>query len=354
MLSKQEKAYYSRQILLDEIGEKGQLALKNAKVLVIGAGGLGSPLLLQLATAGVGHIGIADADVVNTHNLHRQTLFTLEDIGKNKAEAAKIALLKHNNLIDIQSFNYHIAAANAEALMAKYDIVCDATDNFATRYLINDACVLFNKINVFASISGYKGRVAVFNDEAGINYRDMYPVAPIADSFPNCAENGVLGVLTQLTASVQAAEVLKIITKIGQPLSGKLWEYDMLTNASICLSITKDTSLKAITHLPTVDISCDTDEVKELSLAEAEQHFGKGFLLVDVREPHEHEAKNIGGLLLPPGEILKRHKEIPDNEPVVLYCKTGFRSSVAIRRLQQTYGYGNLYNLKGGLASLSI
>ena len=228
--SKQELARYARHFALPDFGMEGQKRLKNSSVLVVGAGGLGSPMLLYLAAAGVGRIGIIDPDVVDMSNLHRQILYNVADIGKSKAEMAREKLLAMNPHITIDAFQMSLTRDNALDLVAQYDIVADGTDNFQTRYLVNDACVLTGKVNVYASIFRFEGQVSVFNvtknGERGVNYRDIFPSPPPPGLVPDCAEGGVLGVLPGIIGSMQASEVIKVLTGIGEPLAGRLFIFD--------------------------------------------------------------------------------------------------------------------------------
>ena len=243
--SKQELARYARHFALPDFGIEGQKKLKNSRVLVVGAGGLGCPVLLYLAAAGVGHIGIIDGDVVDDSNLQRQVLYTVADVGKSKAVAAKERLLSMNPHIDIQAFTQHFTVENALDIVSKYDVVADGTDNFPTRYLVNDACVLKGKVNVYASIFRFEGQISVFNltqndGERSINYRDIFPTPPPAGLIPDCAEGGVLGVLPGIIGAMQASEVIKILTNIGEPLSGRLFLFDAQTFTAKSLKIKKN------------------------------------------------------------------------------------------------------------------
>ncbi len=346
-LNQQEKAQYARHLVLPEIGEVGQLKLKQAKVLVIGAGGLGCPILQYLVAAGVGTIGIVDGDSVSISNLQRQILFTHADVGKNKAETAKTRLKQLNPNIHIQAYSEFLSKENALELFAKYDIVVDGSDNFATRYLLNDAAVITNKPLVFGSIFKFDGQVSVFNYQNGPTYRCIYPEPPIAGEMPNCSEVGVLGVLPGLIGCLQANEVIKIICGTGEVLSGKLLLLDALTLQQTILEVVRTehavvNELQAEYHVP-----CAVSQ--EVSLEWMQQHH-PDFLLVDVRELHEREAFNIGGEHVPLSEI---PNWTPATKPILLYCQSGMRSNQAVEWLQQEYPKGQFFSLEGGVNRLS-
>lgn len=363
-LSKEELARYSRHLLLKEFGEVSQLKLKSAKVLVIGSGGLGSPVLLYLAAAGVGQIGIVDFDVVDDSNLQRQVLFTIQDIGKPKVIAAKERLEQLNPFIKIIPHNEQLSSKNALSLFANYDVIVDGTDNFPTRYLVNDACVISGKPNVYASIFQFEGQVAVFNltdkeGNTGPNYRDVYPTPPAPGSVPSCSEGGVLGVLPAIIGSLQANETIKVITGIGETLSGRLHIFNALSFQSTTLKIKKNSHLAPITQLIDYDLFCgintsqEMEKIQEITATELEQWMNenKNFQLVDVRENDEYSAANIGALHIPLATVLERSEEIAKDKPVVIHCKMGGRSARAIEALQ-AQGFSNLYNLKGGITAI--
>jgi len=363
---KEELSRYNRHIIIPEFGLNAQKKLKAAKVLVVGAGGLGSPVLLYLAAAGVGTIGIIDFDVVEDSNLHRQVLFGVDDIGMSKALAAMLKLQKLNPYINIQIYNDQLTSKNALEIIGKYDIVADGTDNFPTRYLVNDACVLLNKTNVYASIFQFEGQVTVFNHcnslgERGPNYRDLFSSPPPSGLVPNCAEGGVLGVLPGIIGSMQALEVIKVITGVGEVLSGRLFLFDALNFQSKTLNIMRchDNPLNGknptIKHLLDYEQFCGMIKaersIKEVTVQELYdwQVNGENFQLIDVREPHEYEIVNLGAELIPLANILTQAEKISHNTKVIIHCKSGARSSKAIRELEDTYGFKNLYNLKGGV-----
>ncbi|MEM1121323.1 MAG: molybdopterin-synthase adenylyltransferase MoeB [Bacteroidota bacterium] len=361
-LSPAELARYARHLAIPEFGKKGQEKLKAGRVLVVGSGGLGSPLLLYLAAAGVGHIGIVDFDLVDESNLQRQVLFTVEDIGKSKAETAKKRLLALNPHLHIQVFNTAFTKENALNIAANYDVIADGTDNFPTRYLTNDVCVLMGKVNVYASIFRFEGQVSVFNylhenGERGPNYRDLFPEPPPPGMVPSCAEGGVLGVLPGIIGSLQANEVIKIITGVGVPLSGRLFLFDAASFTTRQLKIRKNPAIK-ITELIDYEQFCGilpkketTDMVKGISVQtlkkwKAEQ---KDFQLIDVREAYEYDICHLDGELVPLHTILNYKDQIATDKPVVIQCRSGVRSANAIKVLQSQFGFDNLWNLEGGI-----
>ncbi len=359
--STEELSRYHRHLILSSFGEEAQKKLKSSKVLVIGAGGLGSPVLLYLAAAGVGNIGIVDFDVVDDSNLQRQVLFDIHDIGKPKAIAAKSKLEKLNPHIAITVFEEKLTKENALELFAQFDVIVDGTDNFPTRYLVNDACVITGKPNVYASIFQFEGQVAVFNytDKNGFtgpNYRDLYPNPPAPGSVPSCAEGGVLGVLPGIIGSLQANETIKVITEIGETLSGRLFIFDALHFKSHTLKVNKNKNAPTITELIDYEIFCGLKNdliMKEITAKELEQWIvdKQDFQLIDVRENSEYEEVNIGATLIPLGQILSRKDEIRKDIPVAVHCKMGGRSAKAIEALK-TEGFENLYNVKGGITAI--
>lgn len=360
--TKEELARYNRHIIIPEFGIEAQKKLKAAKVLVIGSGGLGSPLLLYLAAAGVGTLGIVDLDVVDDSNLQRQVLFGVQDIGTPKVEAAKIRLKQLNPHIKIKTYNTQFTSKNALEIIRDYDVVADGTDNFPTRYLVNDASVLAGIPNVYASIFQFEGQVSVFNytdknGTKGPNYRDLYPTPPDPGLIPNCAEGGVLGVLPGIIGSLQANEVIKVITGVGEPLSGRFFVFDALTFETRTLKITKRANSTEIKELIDYEqfcgISAIEKPVKEISTLELENWISNGedFQIIDVRETSEYEQINIGAHLIPLGEVIARNHEIEREKKVVIHCRSGARSAKAIRQLEEI-GFDNLYNLKGGILAI--
>jgi adenylyltransferase/sulfurtransferase len=365
-LTKEELARYSRHIIIPEFGMEAQLKLKASRVLVIGCGGLGSPLLYYLAAAGVGSIGIVDFDIVDESNLQRQILFSTEDVGKSKAEVARRKLALLNPYIQLVAHPIQLSAANAMTLLGDYDVIADGTDNFATRYLVNDACVLLGKPNVYASIFQFEGQVSVFNclhenGERGPNYRDLFAEPPPPGLVPSCAAGGVLGVLPGIIGSLQALEVIKVITGTGKPLSGRLFTFDALTFETRTFEVKRDRANPLNGEHPTqhalvnYDVFCNgvpaINDIREISVHElaAWRLQGEDFQLIDVREPHEFSIVNLGAQLIPVQNILEHADKIDRSKKVVLHCKSGGRSAKAVSALQNQLGFTNLYNLKGGI-----
>lgn len=362
-----ELARYNRHIIIPEFGEEAQLKLKVARVLVIGSGGLGSPALLYLTAAGVGTIGIVDFDVVDDSNLQRQVLFDIHEIGKPKVEAARRRLESLNPHVKIILHNTHFNSGNALDIIKDYDVVADGTDNFPTRYLVNDATLLLNKPNVYASIFQFDGQLSVFNyvnrlGERGPNYRDLYPTPPPPGLVPSCAEGGVLGVLPGIIGSLQALEVIKVITGVGEPLSGRFYTFDALNFESRTYNIKRRDDNPVNGKNPTIKSLIDYEQfcgmraveekpVKEIDAKDLYQWQvnGKKFKLIDVREPSEYKIVQIGGELIPLATIPDHANQIPRDIDVVVHCKMGARSTKAIKELEQKFGFTNLYNLKGGI-----
>ncbi len=372
--SKEEYARYSRHFILPEINVEGQKKMKNAKVLVIGAGGLGSPVLLYLAAAGIGTIGIVDFDLIDEGNLQRQIIYTTNDVGKPKAVVAKERILALNPHITVNLHQVRLDSSNALDIISQYDVVVDGTDNFPTRYLVNDACVLAGKPDVFGSIFRFEGQVAVFNyfDEDTqsytANYRDIFPEPPAPGEVPNCAEGGVLGVLPGIIGSIQTNEVIKIVCGIGDVLAGKLLLLDTLSFLTRTIKIKKseDNPISGlnptITELIDYEEFCgipsaqiqQKEELKEIDVFTLNQLLTdseKTVQVIDVREPYEYEISNIGGELIPLSKIESAASKISDADYVVIHCRTGVRSTKAIKKLLQISSYDNLYNLKGGILS---
>ena len=368
-LSNAELARYSRHLILPGFNLEGQRKLKNAHVLVVGAGGLGAPLLSYLTAAGVGTIGLIDADVVDESNLQRQVLFTVDDIGRSKVEVAAERLRRQNPYVELRTYTMPLTSANALEIIREYDVVADGTDNFPTRYLVNDACVLLDKVNVYAAIFRFEGQVAVFNymnvrGERGPNYRDLFPEPPPPDLAPSCAEGGVLGVLPGIIGSLQANEVIKVLSGVGEPLSGRLFLFDSLTFDTRTLKIHRNPNNPLNGENPTQTGLLDYEQfckasiptkassaVKEISVQELQRRMQtqEDFQLIDVREPYEYDIVSIGGTLMPLGQIDRFTSQIATNKPVIIHCRSGVRSQKAIRTIEQRHGFQNLYHLKGGL-----
>jgi len=364
--SKEELSRYDRHIIIPDFGFEAQKKLKAAKVLIVGSGGLGSPALLYLAAAGIGTIGIIDFDVVDDSNLQRQVLFGMEEIGKPKVEAAKRRLESLNPYITINIYNQQLTSKNALDIIKDYDVVADGTDNFPTRYLVNDACVLLGKPNVYASIFQFEGQVSVFNyrnkeGEWGPNYRDLYPTPPPPGLVPSCAEGGVLGVLPGIIGSLQALEVIKVVTGVGETLSGRFYIFDALNFESRTFRIKRDPANPVNGENPTIKELIDYEQfcgvkavekpIKEITAKELYelQVRGDNIQIIDVREPHEYEIANLGGELIPLATVSANAEKIDRAKKVIVHCKMGGRSAKAIRELEEKFGFTNLYNLKGGI-----
>ncbi|MFI9509456.1 adenylyltransferase/sulfurtransferase MoeZ [Nocardia sp. NPDC052566] len=364
-LTRDEVARYSRHLIIPDLGVDGQKRLKNAKVLVIGAGGLGSPALLYLAAAGVGTLGIVEFDEVDASNLQRQIIHGESDIGRPKADSARDSILEINSGIDVRLHKIRLEPENAIELFREYDLIVDGTDNFATRYLVNDAAVLAGKPYVWGSIYRFEGQVSVFWEDApdgrGINYRDLYPEAPPPGMVPSCAEGGVLGVLCASIGSVMVTEAIKLITGIGEPLLGRLMVYDALDMNYRTIKLRRDPERQPITELIDYEAFCGVvseegaaaaadstitaRELKELLDA------GKDIEIIDVREPVEWEIVHIeGAKLIPKDRILSGEalSELPQNRPIVLHCKTGVRSAEALAALKRA-GFADATHVQGGI-----
>ncbi len=372
-LTSEDIKRYSRHLVLQEFGVDCQLKLKNSKVLVIGAGGLGSPALLYLAAAGVGTLGIVDFDIIDVSNLQRQVLFSIDDLGKNKAEMAGKRLSGLNPLISIQTYTDRITSANALGIVQNFDVVVDGTDNFPARYLINDACVLANKPLVYGSILKFEGQVSVFNLEKqkgvhSTNYRDLFPLPPLPSSVQNCEQAGVLGVLPGMIGTMQANEVIKIVTGIGEPLSDTLLIIDALTMELSKIKIRQQQARSSITTLIDYEDFCGlspdkskslnsnrNENMKEITVQQLKElkDSGADFQLIDVREEHEYDICHLDGELIPQGEIPNNVDKIDKTKKVILHCRSGARSGNMVQWLEKNHGFENLYNLKGGVLAWS-
>jgi adenylyltransferase/sulfurtransferase len=365
MLSKDEMMRYQRQTLLPEIGTGGQEKLKNARVLVIGAGGLGCPVLLYLTAAGVGTLGVIDGDTVSESNLPRQILYRSSDVGLPKVQIAIERLKEANPFVTIRSYAYLLNRNNALDILREYDVVVDCTDNFAARYLTNDACVLLNKPFVYAAIHRFEGQVAVFNytnaqAEQGPTYRCLFPEPLGPGQVPSCNEAGVIGVLPGLIGLYQANEVIKIITGVGHVLNGELLVMDLLEMTHRKIRIRRSPGAGHIRELIDYEVFCNgsfnPDEVRALSASELDEKItsGEDWKLIDVREPYEFDICRLPlSTLIPMSRIAGQLDRIPRDKPVVLYCHHGMRSAQVIRYLQQQ-GFSNLYNLSGGIESWAL
>lgn len=363
-LSLEEMRRYNRQILLPEFGEEGQEKLKKARILVIGSGGLGSPVLLYLAAAGVGTLGIVEDDNIALSNLQRQILYSSDKVGRSKIQEAGRRLKALNPLVTIITHEVRLSARNAIALLKQYDLIVDGTDNFPTRYLVNDACVILGKPFVYGAIHRFEGQVALFNYKGSATYRDLFPTPPPPEQAPNCSEAGVLGVLPGIIGSMQALETIKAITGIGEPLAGKLYILDTLSMQSRTLKIPKIPDAPVIEELIDYEAFCginpsDKYAGNEISyeqyldlLAEPYINGEPSFQLIDVREEYEFNTYNIGGELMPLSELEEHIDKIRRDKMVIIHCQSGYRSQEAIELLEEKYGYTNLLNFTGGLNAI--
>ncbi len=366
-LTREEVARYSRHLIIPDLGVEGQKRLKNAKVLVIGAGGLGSPALLYLAAAGVGTLGIVEFDVVDESNLQRQIIHGQSDIGRSKAESARDSIREINPLVQVRLHELRLEPHNAVNLFRQYDLILDGTDNFATRYLVNDAAVLAGKPYVWGSIYRFEGQVSVFWEDApnglGINYRDLYPEPPPPGMVPSCAEGGVLGILCASIASVMGTEAIKLITGIGEPLLGRLMVYDALEMSYRTIKVRKDPETVEVTELIDYEEFCGVVSA-EAAEASADSTVtprelrelldsGKKVALIDVREPVEWDINRIDGAQLVPKSTIESGEGLamlPQDRIAVLYCKTGVRSAEALAALKKA-GFSDAKHLQGGIVA---
>lgn len=370
-LNKEEYERYSRHLILPEVGLDGQKRLKAASVLCIGTGGLGSPLLLYLAAAGVGRIGIVDFDIVDTSNLQRQIIHGTSWVGKPKIESAKNRILEINPLCQVDLYETRVSSENAIAIATPYDIVIDGTDNFPTRYLMNDVCVLLNKPNVYGSIFRFEGQATVFNYEGGPNYRDLYPEPPPPGMVPSCAEGGVLGVLPGVIGCIQATEAIKIILGQGTTLSGRLLLYNALDMTFRQLKLRPNPVRPVIEKLIDYEQFCGIPQSKAqeanqqmqiaemtvLELKELIDSGAKNFLLLDVRNPNEYQIAQIPGSVLVSlpdienGKGVEKVKELLNGHQLIAHCKMGGRSAKALGILKEA-GIDGI-NVKGGITAWS-
>jgi molybdopterin/thiamine biosynthesis adenylyltransferase/rhodanese-related sulfurtransferase len=366
-LSNDEIARYSRHLIMPEVALDGQKKLKAARVLTIGAGGLGSPLALYLAAAGVGTIGIVDFDVVDESNLQRQIIHGTSDLGRPKLESARDRIEDINPNVNVETFGEPLSSENALEIFEDFDVIVDGTDNFPTRYLVNDASVLTGKPNVYGSIFRFEGQASVFYAEEGPCYRCLYPEPPPPGLVPSCAEGGVLGILPGAIGTIQATETVKLILGIGEPLIGRLLLYDALGMSFREMKLRKDPNCPVCGENPTVTELIDyqefcgipqqaaqAGEVPEITVQELEGRLENGnrVSVLDVREPHEYEVANIGARLIPLNELPERLVELDRDEPLAVHCKTGGRSARAVKLLRNA-GFQNVYNVKGGIDAWS-
>jgi len=363
-LSNDEILRYSRHLIMPEVGMEGQLKLKAARVLCIGAGGLGSPLALYLAAAGVGTLGMVDFDVVDFTDLHGLIIHAAAGVGRKKLDSAADKLKAINPYVNLRTFDTRLSSENALELFREFDIVADGTDNFPTRYLVNDACVLTGKPNVYGSIFRFEGQASVFATQEGPCYRCLYPEPPPPGLVPSCAEGGVLGILPGLVGVMQATEAIKLILGKGEPLIGRLLLIDALAMKFRELKLRKNPDCPACGKHPTITKLIDYNEfcgirgeekpvetgIPEIQVEELKRRLdaGENLFVLDVREPHEYQISNIGGYLIPLGDLPKRVSELDSSRQIVAHCRSGVRSAKAVGFLQQA-GFKNVYNLAGGI-----
>jgi molybdopterin/thiamine biosynthesis adenylyltransferase/rhodanese-related sulfurtransferase len=364
-LSREEIARYSRHLIIPDVGMTGQKRLRNARVLLVGAGGLGAPNAMYLAAAGVGTLGLVDFDVVDASNLQRQVIHGTSDIGRSKLDSARDSIKEINPGVDVVLHNTRLSSDNARELVRQYDLVVDGSDNFPTRYLVNDACVLEGKPYVWGSIYRFDGQMSVFWAEHGPCYRCLYPEPPPPGMVPSCAEGGVLGVLCGTVGSIQANEAVKVIAGIGEPLVGRLLIYDALELSFKSIRVRKDPDCAVCGPNATVTELIDYEEFCGVVSDDAQQAVagsslvpaelaemlasGKPLRLVDVRDPHEFEINRIEGAeLIPLSTLPERLSDLPQHEPVVVYCKSGQRSAEALALLKQS-GFSTAKHLTGGI-----
>src|SRR5579862_3397627 len=368
-LSKDEILRYSRHLIMPEVGTEGQLKLKAAKVLLVGTGGLGAPLGLYLAAAGVGRIGLVDFDVVDFTNLQRQVIHGTKDVGKKKLDSAIESMSDINPYVQLDRHEVALTSENALGIIKDYDIVVDGTDNFPTRYLVNDACVLMNKPNVYGSIFRFEGQITVFNYKGGPCYRCLYPEPPPPGLVPSCAEGGVLGVLPGIVGSLQAMETIKLILGIGEPLVGRLLRFDALPmtfkeyrlrknpNCPVCgehRTINKLIDYEQFCGVRGEEAPVMTTGIPEITPRDLKARLDKGddLYILDVREPHEYDICNLNGHLIPLGELPRRVHELDSSREIVAHCRSGKRSAEAVEFLQKA-GFRKIWNLKGGILAWS-
>lgn len=366
-LTREELRRYSRHLIMPEVGLEGQRKLKTASVLLIGAGGLGSPVVLYLAAAGVGRLGIVDFDVVDESNLQRQVVHSNEVLHKSKAESARHRALAINPRIKVDTFETQLTSENALKILQDYDVIIDGTDNFPTRYLVNDASVLLRKPYVYGSIFRFEGQVTVFSTSQGPCYRCLYPEPPPPGLVPSCAEGGVLGVLPGIIGTIQATEALKLILGIGDVLAGRLLLLDALKMQFRELTVRKDPRCPVCGDRPTITSLIDYDDFcgiskhpeqlidqYEISVKDLKRRIdhGEDFELLDVREPYERELASIGGKFIPLSQLPGKVSELDSSREIVVYCHSGFRSGRAVELLREM-GFTKVRNLVGGIDAWS-
>jgi len=364
VLSNDEILRYSRHLIMPEVGMEGQQKLKAARVLCIGAGGLGSPLALYLGAAGVGTLGIVDFDVVDYTNLQRQIIHTTDDVGRKKLDSATDKLKAINPFLNLRTFETKLTSANALDLFREFDIIADGTDNFPTRYLVNDACVLTGKPNVYGSIFRFEGQASVFATEDGPCYRCLYPEPPPPGLVPSCAEGGVLGILPGLIGVIQATETIKLILGVGDSLAGRLLLVDALGMKFRELKLRKNPDCPACGKYRTITKLIDYEEfcgirgqeepagndVPAITVEELKKKLDAkaDIFVLDVREPHEYQICNLKGYLIPVGDLPKRVNELDSSREIIAHCRSGVRSAKAVNFLRRS-GFKKVYNLTGGI-----
>jgi len=367
-LTNDEVLRYSRHLIMPEVGMEGQLKLKAARVLCIGAGGLGSPLAMYLAAAGVGTLGIVDFDVVDFTNLQRQIIHWTEDVGRKKLDSAEESIRGINPFVEVRKFETKLTSENALAIFRDFDVIADGTDNFPTRYLVNDACVLSGKPNVYGSIFRFEGQASVLATKEGPCYRCWYPEPPPPGLVPSCAEGGVLGILPGLVGVIQATETVKLILRKGEPLIGRVLLVDALGMKFRELRLRKNPDCPVCGAHPTITKLIDyqqfcgirgeetpvTTKVPEIQPEELKQRLdaGEDIFILDVREPHEYQICNLNGYLIPLGDLPKRVHELDSSRELVAHCRSGVRSAKAVDFLRQA-GFRKVKNLAGGVLAWS-
>lgn len=372
-LSHEEVQRYSRHLIMPEVGMAGQKKLKAASVLLIGAGGLGSPLAMYLAAAGIGRIGLVDYDVVDYTNLQRQIIHGTKDIGRPKLQSAKETMLDINPHVQVDTYEVPLTSANALEILEPYDVIIDGTDNFPTRYLTNDACVLLGKPNVYGSIFRFEGQLSIFYAEEGPCYRCLFPEPPPPGLVPSCAEGGVLGILPGTVGAMQATEAIKLILGIGESMIGRLLLYDALNMEFTEVQLRKNPNCPVCSENPTLTELIDYEQfcgmpahdrslylaseegaaVPQITPRELKERLDSGeeFFILDVREPHEWQISNLsrlGAKLIPKGQVVERMNELDTAQEMVVQCRTGARSADVIRELKK-HGFKKMFNLEGGI-----
>ena len=365
MLKISEKIRYSRHLSIPEFGEKKQILLKSARILVIGAGGLGSPALLYLAAAGIGNIGIIDFDKIELSNLQRQILFNENELGYHKSEIAANKLSQLNSDIQINYHNEQLNIDNVLNILSLYDLIIDGSDNFPTRYLVNDACVILGKSLIHGSIYRFEGQVSVFNHlrkdgSRGPNYRDLFPTPPDPSSIPSCSEAGVIGVLPGIIGTIMAAEAIKVVAEIGNILDGKLLIFNILDMSSRIFKLKKNSNviIKKLTKYTDFHCTTQTQEMMKVQTISVEElkkimDVQEDFQLIDVRESFEKDIADIGGILIPLSQVLEKSNLLANEGKVIFYCRSGRRSEDAIKLLGNTMDTSRFYNLSGGILEWS-